>query len=55
MVEEIARYWAAGLLDVQALIVLTVRMMVGFSTLASKIDLDAWQERFQKATSSYSQ
>ena len=27
------------LLDVQALIVLTVRMMVGFSSLASKIDL----------------
>jgi hypothetical protein len=43
------------LLDVQTLIVLTVRMMVGFSPLASKIDLDAWQERFQKATSSYDQ
>jgi len=43
------------LLDVQALIVLTVRMMVGFSELASKINLDDWQDRFRKATSSYSQ
>lgn len=43
------------LLDTQTLIVLTVRIMVTFSPLASKIDLDQWQERFGKATSSYSQ
>jgi hypothetical protein len=41
------------LLDVQELIVLTVRMMVGFSILCTKVNLDTWQERFQKATSSY--
>jgi hypothetical protein len=41
------------LLDAQELIVLTVRMMVGFSTLCTKVNLDRWEERFQKATSSY--
>jgi hypothetical protein len=25
----------------------------GFSTLCTKVNLDTWQERFQKATSSY--
>ncbi|MGZ5841350.1 MAG: hypothetical protein ACXWJ8_05365, partial [Xanthobacteraceae bacterium] len=41
------------LLDLQALIVLTVRIMVTFSALHSKIDLDSWQSRFREATSSY--
>jgi hypothetical protein len=41
------------LLDVQALVVMTVRMMVGFSALCSKIDLESWQKRFRKATGSY--
>jgi hypothetical protein len=41
------------LLDVQALIVMTVRMMVSFSSLCSKIDLEAWQKRFRDATGSY--
>jgi hypothetical protein len=41
------------LLDVQALIVTTVRMMVGFSVLCSKIDLEDWQKRFREATNSY--
>ena len=44
-----------ALLDIQALIVLTVRMMVGFSTLTSKINLEKWEERFRKATASYDQ
>jgi hypothetical protein len=41
------------LLDVQTLIVMTVRMMVGFSTLCSKIDLEIWQKRFGEATGAY--
>jgi len=41
------------LLDVQALIVMTVRMMVNFSSLCSKIDLRTWENRFREATSSY--
>jgi hypothetical protein len=41
------------LLDVQALILLTVRMMVDFSTLHERVDLEKWQERFARATSSY--
>jgi hypothetical protein len=41
------------LLDVQALVVMTVRMMVDFSSLCSKIDLDAWQKRFEAATGDY--
>jgi hypothetical protein len=41
------------LLDVQALIVMTVRMMVGFSALYSKIDLENWEKRFREATGSY--
>jgi hypothetical protein len=43
------------LLDVQQLIVLIVRMMVGFSELATKINLDEWEKRFSDATNSYSQ
>jgi hypothetical protein len=43
------------LLDVQQLIVLTVQMMVSFSELASKINLDGWEKRFSDATNSYSQ
>jgi hypothetical protein len=41
------------LLDVQALIVMTVRMMISFSTLCSKIDLETWERRFREATGSY--
>jgi hypothetical protein len=41
------------LLDVQALILLTVRMMVNFSTLHERVDPEKWQERFAKATSNY--
>jgi hypothetical protein len=41
------------LLDVQEMIVLTVRMMVEFSPLASKVNLEAWRDRFKKATNSY--
>lgn len=41
------------LLDVQALIVLTVRVMITFSLLHSKVDLEAWQKRFRDATGSY--
>jgi hypothetical protein len=41
------------LLDVQALIVMTVRMMVNFSSPCSKIDPEKWQEQFANATRSY--
>jgi hypothetical protein len=41
------------LLDTQALLLMTVRMMVTFSTLCSKVDLEAWEKRFQEATSAY--
>jgi hypothetical protein len=41
------------LLDVQALVLMTVRMMVNFSSLCSKVDLEAWEKRFQEATGSY--
>jgi hypothetical protein len=41
------------LLDVQALILLTVGLTLSFSTLHPRIDLEKWQERFEKATSGY--
>ena len=41
------------LLDVQALILMTVRMIVNFSTLCSKIDLESWENRFREATAGY--
>ncbi len=41
------------LLDVQDLIVLTVRMMVTFSPMDESVSLEKWKERFVKATSSY--
>ena len=41
------------LLDVQAIIVMTVRMMVNFSTLCSKIDIQKWEQRFHESTGSY--
>jgi hypothetical protein len=41
------------LLDVQDLLVLTVRMMVTSSTIEGRIELGKWQESFEKAVSSY--
>jgi hypothetical protein len=41
------------LLDVQTLILMTVRMMINFSSLCSKIDLDSWEKRFREATGAY--
>ena len=41
------------LLDVQTLILLTIRMMVEFSTLCSTVDMEGWEERFGEATGAY--
>jgi hypothetical protein len=41
------------LLDVQSLILMTVRMMVNFSTLCQKVDIEGWQKRFAEATEAY--
>jgi hypothetical protein len=41
------------LLDVQAIILMAVRMMVNFSTLCSKVDLEVWEKRFSEATGAY--
>jgi hypothetical protein len=42
------------LLDVQDLIVLTVRMMVTFAAMEESVDLEKWKTRFADAVSSYS-
>jgi hypothetical protein len=41
------------LLDLQDLIVLTVRMMVTFSAMEGRVDLEKWKTRFVAAVSSY--
>jgi hypothetical protein len=41
------------LLDLQDLILLTVRMMVTFSAMETSVNLQEWQDRFRKATGSY--
>jgi hypothetical protein len=41
------------LLDLQDLIVLTVRMMVTFSAMEGNVDLEKWEKRFIAAVSSY--
>lgn len=51
MIRPMAAYGV--LLDVQEFIVLTVRMIVGFSAIEATVNLQEWQDRFRKATSSY--
>jgi hypothetical protein len=43
------------LLDVQDVLVLTIRMMVEFTEPEHHIDLEKWKERFAAATNSYPQ
>jgi hypothetical protein len=41
------------LIDLQDLIVLTVRMLVAFSAINAHVNLGRWKERFSNATTSY--